>query len=82
MSQALSELLEAESGVTRWIRQASEDGRLQVEDVEMAAEQFISLIKAFAFWPQVLGMEPPLDEARATRVVDNTVRMFLGHYKA
>ena len=80
LEEVLKGMEQSESGVTKWIRAAAEDGRLGVVDARVAAEQFIALIKAFAYWPQALGMSPPLRDEEAKGVIDSAVKMFLNHY--
>jgi TetR/AcrR family transcriptional regulator, regulator of autoinduction and epiphytic fitness len=69
-----------ELGIVIWIRAAAQDGRLDIQDPIMAGEQFFALIKAFAFWPRIVGYgdSPTLEERK--KIVESTVTMFLGHY--
>ena len=47
---------------------------------ELAARQFVALLNASAFWPQVLASQPPLTPAERESVLQSTVSMFLDHY--
>jgi len=67
-------------GLIKWIQAATEAGRLQVADPEMAARQFVALLNVSAFWPQVLAAQPPLSPAERAVVLRSTVSMFLDHY--
>ena len=71
-----------ESGLTRWIRAASEDEKLVALDPSFAGQQLQALIKGFAFWPQVtLGHRPlPADERQ--HLVGSISSMFLNQYAA
>ncbi|MBV8046190.1 MAG: TetR/AcrR family transcriptional regulator [Paludibacterium sp.] len=71
---------EREENITAWIRAAQADGRLKAGDPAFAACQLQSLIKAFAFWPQITLGQPPLDAAMQRQVVDSAVDLFLAHY--
>ena len=67
--------------VVDWIKAAKKDGRLSITNVEQAATQFSSLIKAFAFWPQLISDEAPPTKRELNRIAKNTVEMFLSHYR-
>ena len=67
--------------LVEWIKSAKKDGRLSVTNVEQAATQFSSLIKAFVFWPQVISDEAPPTKRELSRIAKNTVEMFLSHYQ-
>ena len=71
-----------EEGVSTWIRAAQVDGKLIAVDPAFAAYQLQSLIKAFAFWPQITMGQPPLAEEMQRQVVDSAVEMFLARYAA
>ena len=71
-----------EEGVSTWIRAAQVDGKLKAVDPAFAAYQLQSLIKAFAFWPQITMGQPPLAEEMQRQVVDSAVEMFLARYAA
>ena len=64
-----------------WIKAAKKDGRLAVTNVELAATQFTSLIKAFAFWPQLISDEAPPTKREVGRIAQSTVEMFLSQYR-
>ncbi|UXX84870.1 TetR/AcrR family transcriptional regulator [Roseovarius pelagicus] len=55
-------------------------GTLQIEDMEMAANQFGELCKCDLFTRQLCGVESDFDDARITHVVDEVVKMFLARY--
>lgn len=69
-------------GVFGWIKAAVEDGRLRVDDPELAVHQLHALVKAFAFWPQVIMHEPPLEPEERERVIESAVSMFLARYRS
>lgn len=70
------------AGLTEWIRAAGQDGRLSVADADLAARQFVALVSASAFWPQVLAGRPPLSPVEREELLRETVSMFLDHYAA
>jgi TetR/AcrR family transcriptional regulator of autoinduction and epiphytic fitness len=71
---------EREEDVTVWIRAASADGRLQIDDPLFAAQELQGMVKAFAFWPQVTMGQPPLDAAGQARIAESAADMFLARY--
>ena len=71
-----------EEGFTQWVRAAQEDGRLTCTDPAFAAHQIQSLLKAFAFWPQITLGQPTLDVTEQARVIESAIDMFLAGYEA
>jgi len=69
-----------EEGLTLWIRAAAADGRLKTDDPLFAAMQMQSLVKGFAFWPQISLAQAPLTPARQQQVAETAVDMFLAYY--
>jgi len=67
-------------GLIAWIEAARRADKLKVEDPDLAARQFVALLNASAFWPQVLVGQPPLSRAARRQVLRSTVSMFLDHY--
>ncbi|WP_372574147.1 TetR/AcrR family transcriptional regulator [Ruegeria jejuensis] len=64
---------------TEMLRDATQDGQLNVEDPDEAAEQFLALLKATAFWPVILGGDI-LSEAQMANVVESAVDMMMSRY--
>ena len=67
--------------IVEWIKEAKKDGRLSVSNVDHAATQFTSLIKAFAFWPQLISDEAPPNKRELSRIAKNAVDMFMSRYR-
>jgi len=63
-----------------WINEAVQDGRLAVDDAEMAGKQFNSLLQGSVFWPPILGSVPTPDSQEIDRIIDSTVTLFLACY--
>lgn len=80
-AEAMAQMNDQEQGLETWIAQAQADGRLQSVDVSYAANQFIALIKAHAFWPQVLMGMPAPDDSLQQQIKEDAVLMFLARYK-
>ena len=70
-----------EEGFTLWVRAAQQDGRLSCSDPAFAAHQIQSLLKAFAFWPQITLGQPSLDAAAQARVIESAIDLFLAGYE-
>jgi len=77
-----AELEEREAGLPRWIQAAVEHGRLGADDPVLAAGQFIALLKAFAFWPQVVASQTPPSREERRRLIEEAVAMFLARYES
>lgn len=80
--RAWAEIASREAGITKWIRAAARHGRLVVDDAVLAGEQFIALIKAVAFWPQLIGGVQPPTRRERRKLADATVSIFLAKYLA
>lgn len=63
-----------------FLRSASERGELAVEDVELAADQFIQLCKADLHDRIVFGLDNRVTRADADRVVQGAVDTFMARY--
>jgi len=81
-SETFTELQRSHEGLVNWIRDAAADGRLIIEDIAVAARQFLVLLHGFAFWPQLVGGQPVPGPPQRQRIVAAAVGMFLDHYAA
>ena len=80
-SSTLDHLGQQKDGLHVWIEDAINDGRLKTVDADYATQQFLGLIKAAAFWPQLLmNQDFPSPEQQQT-IADDAVFMFLARYK-
>ncbi|MQQ10329.1 TetR family transcriptional regulator [Epibacterium sp. SM1979] len=61
------------------MRDADAAGHLVIDDPDRAANEFIALIKAKAFWPVILG-GPMLTEDQMSDLVQHTVDMIMSRY--
>lgn len=66
--------------VKNWIVAAKKDRQLSVTDPARGATQFLSLLKAFGFWPQLTGGAPILSKREQNAVVKSAVSLFLAYY--
>ncbi|MBU3002406.1 TetR/AcrR family transcriptional regulator [Paraglaciecola arctica] len=79
--QTLAHIADAESGLNIWLKHATEDGRLAIDDIDIAATQFSSLLKSFAYWPQIIGFGDFPEPAKYKHIIDSAVEMFLTQYQ-
>ena len=70
-----------EVGLVDWLRRAAAHGRLTLEDPEFAAEQLVSLLKGFLFWPPIIGMREAPTKEKQKRIIAGAVDMFLSRYE-
>jgi AcrR family transcriptional regulator len=59
-----------------------ERGALRIDDMDLAADQFIELCKGDLFVRALCGLCPAPDEAAITRVTHGAADMFLARYRA
>lgn len=62
-----------------WLRAASADGRLDVQDPRLGARVFWAMVSGGLFWPQAL--EGPMDEGSAETLKDELIQTFLARYR-
>ena len=63
-----------------YFRQAMARGELQIEDMELAADQFAELCKADMFPRMLMGVTRDFTPQEIARVVDGAVALFLARY--
>lgn len=80
-SSTLEHLGQQKDGLHVWINQAINDGRLKPVDADYAAQQFLGLIKASAFWPQLLMNQTFPTPEQQKIIADDAVLMFLARYE-
>jgi TetR/AcrR family transcriptional regulator of autoinduction and epiphytic fitness len=80
-ASTLEHLGQKKDGLHVWINDAINDGRLEMVDASYAATQFLGIIKANAFWPQLLMNEvfPSFEQQKV--IADDAVLMFLARYE-
>lgn len=78
--EAMTELQSPANGLEDWVNAAIAEGRLQPVDPGYAAEQFTALLKASAFWPQLILNAPVPDADTGARLIDDAVFMFLARH--
>lgn len=66
--------------VRRYLLAEHEAGAVRVDDVDLAATQFLGMISNYVFWPALLVPDWTVSAERAAEVVDEAVRTFVARY--
>ena len=74
------EFQESAIGVVKWIKQATNDGKLKVTDPIDGGKQFLALIETFAFWPQLFSYKPIPSKKKQKAIIDSAIDIFLNTY--
>lgn len=81
LQENMTQFFQQETALTRWLKAAKNDGRINVADVNTIKEQIISLLKGQAFWPQFMRLKPELNEQQIKELANTTTAMILGYYQ-
>lgn len=68
-----------EDVLVTWLRAAEKDGRLEVGNVELAAQLFWAMMTGTFIWPMVFT--GPLDDKTTVSLKEELIRMFLCRYR-
>ncbi|GAA0265594.1 TetR/AcrR family transcriptional regulator [Cryptosporangium japonicum] len=66
--------------VRAYLRSEHEAGTARIDDVELAATQFLGMISNYVFWPTLLVPGWEVSAERVTQVVDEAVRTVVARY--
>jgi len=77
---AFGDVAQVAQPLARWIKAAAADGRLAVEDQQVATMQLKSLLTGLLFWPRVIGYGKRPKKKQVAAIATGAVRMFLDHY--
>lgn len=67
-----------ENTLASWLKEAVEDGKLEVEDTELVSKVFDSMIAGAFFWPAAI--HGPMDEAEEANLKHECIKTFLARY--
>jgi TetR/AcrR family transcriptional repressor of mexJK operon len=70
----------ARERITTYLRAASARGQLDIDDFDLAADQFIKLAQADLMDRVICGVQTQPSAAQIERVIDGAVAMFLARY--
>nr|WP_116133176.1 TetR/AcrR family transcriptional regulator [Tropicimonas sp. IMCC34043] len=65
-----------------YFRTAVARGSLEIEDIDLAADQFIELCKAGIFTRLMIGLDDTISQEECDRVMHGAVEMFMARYGA
>jgi TetR/AcrR family transcriptional regulator, regulator of autoinduction and epiphytic fitness len=65
-----------------YLRAEVEAGHLKIDDVEVAASQYLAIIAAQSFWPELIVPGCGGTDAEMTEVVEQAILMMLARYRA
>ena len=82
MKAGFKRMANQETSLLRWLRVATEDGRLVIGSPDFAASQLHDLVRGKCFWPQLLGIEPIPGRDEQRHLAEETVSIFLARYGA
>ncbi len=74
--------LEGRRRLTEYLRGSCARGELEIEDFDLAADQFIELCRVDIFPRLIFGIDTEFSQAEIDRVVDGAVDMFMARYGA
>ena len=63
-----------------YLRKCVDDGKLDIDDIELAADQFAELCKAGIFPRIICGVQTRFDEDELERVLSGAIEMFMARY--
>lgn len=66
--------------VSTYLSAEQEAGTVRIDDVDLAATQFLGMISNYVFWPTLLVPDWTVSEDRAAQVVDEAVRTTVARY--
>ncbi|MGR5063143.1 TetR/AcrR family transcriptional regulator [Photobacterium sp. DNB22_13_2] len=69
------------NGLTHWIQDGIEAGKLDVAHPDIASEQFIASLKATIFWPQIMTHMPAPDANVQQATIKSAVKQFIAAYE-
>lgn len=68
-----------ENALAKWLKAATEDGRLDVRDPDLASEVFWAMVGGAFFWPAII--HGPMAEERADGLKGELIGTFLARYR-
>ncbi|MCL1112233.1 MULTISPECIES: TetR/AcrR family transcriptional regulator [Shewanella] len=81
MQKEIKKIIKEENAISRWIKAANKDGRINVDDIEQAQDQVHSLIKGQCFWPLIFQMNEPFTDKEKDQHAAEIVKVFLCRYQ-
>ena len=70
------------SALRRYLQRANAEGTAQVNDLDVAAAQFLGMIATVVFWPRLVHGDWSLTDDEKMRTVDEAARTIVARYAA
>ena len=71
---------DAEDTLAQWLKAASDDGRMEVDRPELAAEAFWAMVGGAFFWPSIFF--GPINAHEADPLKKELIDIYLAKYRA
>jgi len=68
--------------IVPFLQAATQRGELEIEDYELAAYQFMELIKAELWVKRIMGIDCDFSPEKRQKVIDGAIEMFMARYAA
>lgn len=76
----MDKAMAGEDTLVTWIKAAVQDGKLRIDNPELAANVFWSMVSGALFWPQLFQEAP--DPATSQTLKNELIQVFLSRYRA
>ena len=63
-----------------YLTEQAKKGKLEITNIELAAYQFLGLIKEYHFWIRLFGLNKKLKKSEVEESIEHSVNMFLSYY--
>lgn len=80
VQHAVKEFDEKGSPLISWFEAAAKQGVIKTQVPQQVAMQFVSVIKGFCFWPQIVQNTPSPDKLQRQSIIDMAVQMIIKQY--
>ncbi|WP_299010582.1 TetR/AcrR family transcriptional regulator [uncultured Shewanella sp.] len=80
VQNAVKEFDEKGSPLISWFEAAAKQGAIKTQVPQQVAMQFVSVIKGFCFWPQIVKNAPAPDTQQRQLVINMAVQMIMKQY--
>ncbi len=60
-----------------WLEKYNGRGEFDFDDIEFTYQQIHGLVKTHCFWPQLMGLQPPVTAEQAEFTAESTARLFV-----
>lgn len=79
MQTAMAQFSQLDTSLEHWFEQAIGDGKLNIDNANLACEKFMGLVKMDAYWPRIFKAKT-IDDKGIQVAAEKTTKMFLACY--